>query len=166
MWSRRFLWIGLGSSLLVAALAAAIIWLVMRLALSLTFPLDLASYAVCCVIGVAVYPPLWALLVYMRQSYSTATTYCLIGATYFASSAIVVGIFMLIGQHVAADMERSRAANRYASAGPAYLAAMPHPQVLYGRLALGGAILFILPFAAIAGPLAFLHRRVLLSRPV
>ena len=166
MWSRRFLWVGMGSSLLVAALAVAAIWLVMRLALSVTFPLDLASYAVCCVVGVAVYPPLWALLVYARRNYSRATTYGLIAATYVTSSAIVVGLFMLIGQHAAADMERSRAANRYASAGPTYLAAMPHPQVLYGRLALGGAILFLFPFAAIAGPLAFVHRRVLLSRPV
>ena len=161
MWSRRFLWIGLGSSLLVAAFAVSGIWLVMRIALSVTFPLDIASYAVCCAIGVVVYPVLWALLVYARRSYSKATTYCLIGATYLTSSAIVFGFFMLIGSQV----EKDRVSAQAMSGRPAYYQNIPSPQVLYGRLALGGAILFLLPFAAIAGPLAFVHRRVLLANP-
>lgn len=161
MWSRRFLWVGLGSSLLVAALAVAGIWVVMRIALSVTFPLDLASYAVCCAVGVVVYPLLWVLLVYARRSYSKATTYLLIGATYLTSSAIVVGLFLLIGARVEKDWASARAIH----GRQAYYETIPSPQVLYGRLALGGAILFLLPFAAIAGPLAFVHRRVLLANP-
>ncbi len=160
MWSRRFLWVGLGSSLLVAALAVAGIWLVMRIALSVTMR-DLASYAVCCAIGVVVYPLLWVLLVYVRRSYSKATTYLLIGATYFTSSAIVVGLFLLIGAQVEKDRESARAIH----GRQAYSETIPSPQVVYGRLAIGGAILFLLPFAAIAGPLAFAQRRVLLANP-
>ena len=75
MWSRRFLWVGIGSGFVVASIAVAAIWLVMRAALSLTFPLDLASYAICCAVGILVYPPLWALFVFARRSYTRATTY-------------------------------------------------------------------------------------------
>ncbi|MGE3150672.1 MAG: hypothetical protein AB7K04_16580, partial [Pseudorhodoplanes sp.] len=158
MWSRQFLRFGVGTSFVVASIAVALIWLVMRLAFALTLPSGIADYGVLCLIGIFVYPPLWALLVHMRQSYSRAMTYVLIAGTYLVSCAIVFAIMHMIGTSIAHDMARAPAgANIHA------FDLTLHPAVAYGRLALGGAVLFLPPFAAIAAPLAFMHRRLLLG---
>ena len=61
--------------------------------------------------------------------------------------------------------EKDLAAARAIHGQPLYYQSISSPRVIYGRLAIGGAILFLLPFAAIAGPLAFVQRRVLLTNP-
>lgn len=160
MWSRRFLWSGLASSVLVAAIAASTIWVGMNYLIPFV-----TGYFGLSMVGMAIYPLLWYLLVYRRRSYSNATTFCLIGATYVASSAIIIVWFMLIGLKLSNEMNAHMVERATQSGRPP----APHIEKIvhntpfsYGGLGFLGAGLLLLPFVAIAGPLAFVHRGVLI----
>jgi len=98
--------------------------------------------------GIIVYPACWYLLVFRAQSYARARTVLLVSVTYAVSCALVALLLAALTlRHIS---------------GPTAHPAVPP---LFGmQLLAAGVILLGMPYAVIATPMAFLHRRVLLDQ--
>jgi len=100
MWSRRFLWTGLSSGAVVAALTLAGLWL----ALFVAFISDSknpfwtwANIVEFAVPGLIAYPVCWFIVIFRHRDYSLYRTLVLVITTFGITSAFVAAVMMLGG---------------------------------------------------------------------
>jgi hypothetical protein len=147
MWTRRFLLTGISIAALLAGLAFAGIWFATYLVLG-----GLAGVVGLGAVGVIIYPALWYRLIHSGRDYSAGNTLRLVAYTYGASCAIVIlGVFAGMLYPSGGDVGAPDWGLATLSALAAILMAL-----------LAAAAVIAIPYAAIAGPIAFLHRLLML----
>jgi hypothetical protein len=157
MWSRKFLWQGLTTGALAAALALGGTWLLLFVVSRSTDPgWTIANIVKFCLPGLILYPVCWYAWVYRHRDYSAGRTMTLVIVTFLVVWALVAILMGLGGAYVASTMVLE-------AAKPAKVFwLVPLAVFAYGIMtAIGAAILF-LPFIIVAAPVAFLHRWLLL----
>jgi ABC-type Na+ efflux pump permease subunit len=160
MWSRQFLWTGLASGVVVAALTLAGIWLTIFLALGDTSPtFTLANSARLAAAGLLVYPLCWFFVIFRTRDYSPLRTLLLVIVTFVAVTAIVGAILIGLFTYGAMTMLMSAQPGRITEAA-SILAWVPVGAVI---VVLIGITIMIVPYLIIATPMAFLHRGLLLK---
>lgn len=157
MWSRGFLIAGVASSALAAALALGGVWLVIFVVAGSIDPSwSVANIIEFCLPGLVVYPACWYVLVFRYRDYSANRTLGLVIATFGAVWLLVaVGLFfvgLLAAGSLTAGVPPTGQWSDVRAVAP----------LLYARMTVLGAIILILPYGAIATPIAFLHRLALL----
>jgi hypothetical protein len=156
VWSRRFIWIGAASGVIVAGLAFAGIAAAVDFVMGLWFlpgGIITTSARVLApgILGVAVYPVCWYMFIVRRRDYSRAQTCWMILGT-FALTLVAASAAILILYTYAALMS------------PDPLGPVVIPMILVITFAPITSAVFLLPFyVPIAGSLAFLHRTILLA---
>jgi len=159
MWSRRFLWTGLSSGAVIAALTLAALWLAFFAALGGKDPTrSFANFTIFAAPGVIAYPACWYAIIFRVRDYSLYRTTVLVAATFGAVCGAVAVIMMTGGIYVGITMVLSVAKPWRAV-----------PFVVLGPLAYAlwtviGAVIIIVPYTIIATPMALLHRWLLLRR--
>jgi hypothetical protein len=165
MWSRRFLWIGLSSGAVVAALTLTAIWLVLFVAFlsdskdpSWTF----ANMVKLAVPALVIYPVSWYFVIFRRRDYSLYRTLMLVIATFCATSAAVALVMVLVSiYHVVAIFLRAPRAFLTAK-GLTMLSILVWAPVASLLVVAIGAAILIVPYLIVATPMALLHRWLLL----
>jgi hypothetical protein len=159
MWPQRFLTVGVASAACAAALALALMWLVLAALTRLVgFPFTfLLAFGAP---GIVLYPLCWYAAIFRRRSYGRSDTWRLIACTYAASCALAAVILCADFAYQAATAARPPLPGEVPW-GPMGYAAIP---ILAIKLVFIAAIVLAVPFVAIAGPVAFLHRAILLAR--
>jgi hypothetical protein len=158
MWSRRFLWTGLTSGIVAAALTLAELWLAVFAVSGSKDPrVTFASMIIFALPGLFVYSACWYVLIFRHRDYSPYRTMVLVVATFGAVSAVVAAFMVVGGFYVAITM-------LLAVAQPWKVA----PVLIVGPLAYAfmaamGAIFLIVPYLIVATPMAWLHRWLLLK---
>ena len=161
MWSRRFLLAGLASAVVAAGLALTFLWLLLAgLAWAGVIDHTASAIVIFGLPGVAVYPLCWHTLIYRRHSYTPRDNDKLIACTYGACALIAAAIFSVwyFAQAIATAREFILNTGVWWWA----LSFVWIPIVI----AIAGAtfaLFLAIPFVAIAGPIASLHRAVLLA---
>ena len=176
MWSRKFVTTGLSSGTAFAALSAFSIWLLFYLVLSPAVntghPETIVIFE--CIfsvsVGVFVYPACWFFMVQRARDYGPKRTLDLICVTYGISCLIVAVVFCaamatVIGAVMFISFLKmifgSIEANWQAvGAGALVLAATPFIALFWVTM---GALIVLPAFLAIATPVAYLHRWLLLK---
>jgi hypothetical protein len=158
VWSRRFLVVGLLTGFLTAAAALGGIWFVLYAASGFN-TVSLANAVAFGPPGIAVYPICWAIMIYRVRDYSPRRTFFLIAVTYTATTALVIGFYFL---------------GFFYFVGQAFVLAMTNPDAWrLAILSLTGPFIFAffafivaavvgIAYVAIATPLGFLHRLLML----
>jgi hypothetical protein len=162
MWSRHFLVYGLLSSVAVAVLALASIWVAI-LALPDSFKALLLG-VIYGVPGMIIYPTCWYRVIFRSRTYSLRRTWYLIGITY-AVCCLTVIIFALLFVFVAGSFyaaPHDHIAPAQSPQLPWYVGLLWLVAVITEYVLTLGAALAI-PFVMLAGTLAFLHRALLLA---
>jgi hypothetical protein len=176
MWSRQFVAVGLSSATVLAALSGVAIWLLFYLVLTPAVGVDHPEARVifegvfCVAVGVPVYPACWFFMVQRSRDYSSKRTLELICVTYGISCLIVgvvfclamVGVFGAIEfvglfKMIFGSIEANWSALGY---GALVLVAIPLV-ALFGMII--GAFIILPAFVALATPVAYIHRWLLLK---
>jgi hypothetical protein len=157
MWSHRFLWTGLISSISVAALALAMLWLVLfSVLLSLLGGNDpmfrLANIVTFALPGLVAYPAGWYMIIFRSCDYSLSRTTMLVAATLLAVSVMVAIFISSVGLYVSVTNSQNEG----------YLDVATSVAVAFFVTEMGAMIL-ILPYMVVAMPIALLHRWLLLN---
>jgi hypothetical protein len=149
MWSKRFLALGMAGAAVTAVLALGLIWALMAtVGVAKGFPLALLSFLLPSVIGILVYPLCWWQLIYRKRDYGVRRTLLLVVVTYLWCCAVVAVALMAWSIQLLLTGQLSLDLSGVPVAGIA--------------LILIGALLFVVPFVAVATPLAFLQRTIVL----
>jgi hypothetical protein len=142
MWSCQFLQLGLVSAVGTAGATLGLIWVALALPSGRPGRLRSPTSPLWGVGGIIVYPVCWYLLVFRRRCYTRAQTALLVIVTYAVSCAPIALLFAAL-----------------------MLIAQPTVLPLFGmQLFAAGVVLLGVPYASIATPMAFLHRRFLLDQ--
>jgi hypothetical protein len=150
MWTRRFLLTGLFTGALLVGLTFVAMWPVMSL---MPHGLGvLAGLAVPCVVGLIIYPPLWYVLIHRRRDYSGANTLRLVAYSYAGPCAITI-LGMLAGMLYPSEAVVS-------TGGWGWATLLEFAEVLMAAVV--AAVMVAIPYVIIAGPLAFVHRLLML----
>ena len=157
MWSRKFLWLGLTTAGLAAALALGGMWLLLFVISRSTDPdWTILSLVRFCLPGLILYPACWYAWIYRRRDYSVGRTITLVIVTFLVVWALVAILLGLSGAYVALKMVLE-------AAKPAkVILAVAVAPVVYAKIAAIGAAILFLPFVVVSAPTAFLHRSILL----
>ena len=157
MWSRKFLWQGLTTGVLAASLALAGMWLVLFVVARDSDPgWTIANVVKFCLPGMILYPACWYAWIFRRRDYSLRRTMTLVIATFLVGWALVASLLAVGGAYVAVGMALGAA--KPAMAIPLVVVA----PLAYLMMSVIGAVILFVPFAAVAAPIAFLHRWLLL----
>jgi hypothetical protein len=148
MWSRHFLVYGLLSSVAVAVLALASMWVAI-LALPDSFK-GLLLGVIYGVPGVIIYPTCWYCVIFRSRTYLLRRTWYLISITY---AVCCLTVYAAPHEHIAPAQS---------SQLPWYVGLLWLAAVITEYVLTVGAALAI-PFVMLAGTLAFLHRALLLA---
>ena len=159
MWSRRFLLTGIATGTLAAALALTFLWLLLLGVQSIKSLEGLHRFAVFGIPGVLAYPLCWYRLIFRSRSYTSRDTSILIAFSFAACCVFDVAI--LGAGQVAAI------AGDFIAKGPLgwallllVLLLLPIGLAIFAAIV---AAFLAVPFVATAGPIAFLHRALLLK---
>jgi hypothetical protein len=159
MWSRRFLWTGIATGIPAAALALTFLWLLLLGVQSIKSLEGLHRFAVFGIPGVLAYPICWYRLIFKSRSYTSRDTMMLIAFSFGACCLFDVAI-LGAGQVAAISGD-------FISKGPLGWALLLLVLLLLpiglAILAVTVAAFLVVPFVATAGPIAFLHRALLLK---
>lgn len=162
MWSRRFLLVGILSGAVIAALTLAGIHRALVIATTWIPGWGvLPAFAYFGVVGILIYPACWYVLVFRKRDTSTARLIYLVAATYGACCLLLIGALFAsmtyqVGHLIALSLSVPKVQ---------WLMFLPWiliTPLLAAVLALLVAGLVGIPFVAIAGPMALLHRAILL----
>jgi hypothetical protein len=159
MWSRRFLLTGIATGVLAAALALTLLWLLLLSLQSIKSLEGLHRFAVFGIPGVLAYPFCWYLLIFRSRSYTSGDTGNLIALSFAACCVFDV---VIIGAGQIAAVASDFIAKGPVGWGLLLLVLLLLP-VCLALFALIIAALLAVPFVATAGPIAFLHRALLLT---
>jgi hypothetical protein len=170
MWSRQFVVVGLASSAMFAALAIIVFWFVL---FSLGLRLDLIGGVLLNVtaysagVGTVIYPSCWFMMIQRGRDYSISRTFKLLRVNFGVSclgifailflAFFCLGVLSLLTSLIgSAKPETSEFATRAVQMllGAPFMAA---------TVVAIGAFVAIIPNGAIATPIAFLHRWLLLT---
>jgi hypothetical protein len=161
MWSRRFLLTGLASAVVAAVMALTFLWLLL-VGLERAGVIDQMASAIVAVglPGVVVYPLCWHALIYRRHSYTRRDTDKLIACTYGACALVAVAILSVWYFVQAIATAKEFVLNISVSGWALSFVWVP---VVIAIAAATFALFLAVPFVAIAGPIAFAHRALLLA---
>jgi hypothetical protein len=165
MWTRRFLWAGVVSSVVAAAITVAgFAALVFAAELAAGKPMPssplqgfmevLRAWMLLGILGVVIYAICWYRLVYASRDYSPGNTVALMGVSYIITAA--VGSIPFWGPTLFEILTRT-------SGTPMEIIFMAFGMgmmVLFWTLGVG--MLLFIPYELVATPIAFLQRAVLL----
>jgi hypothetical protein len=170
MWSRQFLVVGLASSAMFAALTIFVFWSVL---FSLGLHLDLIGGALLNVIaysaavGIMVYPSCWFVMIQRARDYSISRTFSLLRVNFGVSCLVVFAVLFLAFFSLGALSLLTSLIGSTKPETPEF--ATRAVQMLLGAPFMAatvvaiGAFVAIIPYGAIATPIAFLHRWLLLT---
>jgi hypothetical protein len=145
MWSRHFLAVGLASAAAIAVASSTLMWLIFAgFAGSGHFKLE--SITIPATVGLIGYPSSWYFVVYRAGNWSGGRIIVLVMLTYLVS-------FLLVALGLGAYGAHHGVASQWGS-----------PMLMAFSLAGLGALLLAFPYAAVATPMAFWHRHLVMSR--
>ena len=154
MWSRRFLWTGVLSGVVIALLTIVAMWLGLFVISGSKDPTwTIANVVKFALPGPIVYAACWYATIFRPRDYSLRRTMVLVART-FATGCAVVGVILIAGGVIAMLLRAT-----HAMEAAILVAATP---LAYGLMTLIGAVILVIPYAIVATPMALLHRWLML----
>jgi hypothetical protein len=160
MWSRRFLLFGLASAIVAAALALILFGLLLFGLGSIgVIERDASMLVMFGIPGIIIYPVCWHAVIYRNLSYTPLDTWRLVAFTYGACCLLVIGILSVWYFFQAIIWAKIM----ILQAGAWWAVSFLLVPLVIAILVFAVAVSFAIPFVATAGPIAFLHRALLLA---
>jgi hypothetical protein len=158
MWSPRFLWTGLSSGVVIAALTLAELWLALFVVSGSRDPSwTIANVVKFTLPGLIVYSVCWYAVIFRRRNYSLYRTLALVLATFAAVSAVVAVLTMAAGLYV--GITAMLAVSQPWKFAPFVMLG----PFAYALMTMIGVAFLIIPYMIVATPMALLHRWLLLK---